>query len=180
MTHAKRRIKKYVQKNVDGIVSENIEKVSVAESDDNESGNNENIHNDVFTLEVDRKNRRLYIGTENASGCEYGYQSEYEVPGKIAEYLHDYWGTQDIGEFEPEIKKLQYLNPKELIPGQVVGVPYEVQVSAYRNFRYRIIQPQKVAKITPKGTKIILDDGSQYSGKQDLSNTMTKPCAKHP
>lgn len=50
-------------------------------------------YGDILTLEFHQNAQKLYISTENASGCEYSCRSRGEIPGILAEYLSEYSET---------------------------------------------------------------------------------------
>lgn len=46
--------------------------------------------------------------------------------------------------------------------GDVVGVAYNVQIGWGRIYKHSVIKPVKIARITPKRTKFVSDDGAEF------------------
>lgn len=44
----------------------------------------------MFTIEIDKKEKIIYIGTENGSGCKYEYKTKEDIKNIINEYITNY------------------------------------------------------------------------------------------
>lgn len=57
---------------------------------------------------------------------------------------------------------MKKLDKSLLKVGDTVGIARNVSIG-YRNFRYSMIIPKRIVRITPKRTKFVLDDGLEYN-----------------
>lgn len=45
---------------------------------------------ETITIEINHEEKKVYIGSENSSGCEYAFKDQEDIINHIADYIRDY------------------------------------------------------------------------------------------